>query len=252
MPPSEKPDHAQTHFGFEQVDWHEKTQRVRGVFDSVASRYDLMNDVMSAGLHRHWKARFVAALGTQPGKQILDLAGGTGDIAARIAKQHPHSQLTLCDINEQMLRQGQDRMIDQGRHGFDWICGNAEQLPFASDHFDHCTMAFGIRNVTDIPAALREIHRVLKPSGCFYCLEFSTVENPLLKPIYDVYSFSILPRMGEWIAHDRASYQYLAESIRQFPDQERFAAMLREAGFDNVHYQSLSGGIVAIHSGSKP
>ena len=246
-----KPENKQTHFGFEQVGWDEKTQRVRGVFDSVSARYDLMNDVMSGGMQRIWKTRYVAQLGLRSGQTLLDLAGGTGDIAARVYRRYPNAAITICDINESMLRQGVDRLFDQGIRTLDWTCGNAESLPFADGSFDACTMAFGIRNVTDIPAALREIFRVLKFGGRFMCLEFSTVKNPLLKPVYDAYSFQILPRMGEWIAQDKDSYQYLAESIRQFPDQETFAGMLRDAGFEQVRYQNMSGGIVAIHSGWK-
>lgn len=245
------PRDKQTHFGFEQVNWNEKTHRVRGVFDSVASRYDIMNDVMSGGMHRVWKARYVAQLSVRAGQKVLDLAGGTGDIAQRIRQHCPQADITICDINEAMLNQGVDRLFDQGIRELDWVCGNAESLPFSTGYFDACTMAFGIRNVTDIPAALREIYRTLKIGGRFFCLEFSTVKNPLLKPVYDAYSFRLIPKMGQWIAGDPASYQYLAESIRQFPDQETFSAMLCDAGFEQVRYQNLSGGIVAIHSGWK-
>lgn len=238
-----------THFGFEQVDWDDKTRRVRGVFDSVASRYDIMNDAMSLGVHRLWKDRFVSLLGLKSGARVLDLAGGTGDIALRIRSRYADAAITVCDINEAMLTQGRDRLFDKGIDGMRWACGNAEILPFADGAFDVCTMAFGIRNVTDIPAALRAIRRVLGPGGKVAFLEFSAVKNPLMKKLYDAYSFGVLPRVGELIAQDRASYQYLAESIRQFPDQDRFAAMMREAGFEDVNHQSLSGGVVAIHRG---
>lgn len=240
----------ETHFGFEKVAWEEKQSRVRGVFDAVASRYDLMNDVMSAGLHRHWKNALIDRLNPREGMHLLDVAGGTGDIAFRFLTRQPKGRVTVCDINQAMLEQGRDSAIDRNLlQNIEWACGNAESLPFPDAHFDAYTIAFGIRNVTDIPKALREAKRVLKPGGHFLCLEFSEVKLPLLAKIYERYSFDVIPRLGKLIAGDGAPYRYLVESIRQFPNQERFAGMIREAGLANVSYQSLQGGIVAIHSG---
>lgn len=261
-----------THFGFETVEAEEKTRRVRGVFNSVASNYDRMNDVMSLGLHRLWKRDFVSGLRLRAGQQVLDVAGGTGDIAF-LMRQSAEVAISLCDINHEMLKVGRQRSIKPSsfrtlrphRRNLDpspasglalddaltWVTGNAECLPFPSHHFDCVTIAFGIRNVTDIPAALREMFRVLKVGGQFACLEFSDVQNDVLKPLYDAYSFSLIPRFGEWVAGDKASYQYLVESIRQFPNQVRFAQMLREAGFEQVSYRNLTGGVVAIHKGWK-
>lgn len=244
-------EHAKTtHFGYESVGWDEKTQRVRGVFNSVASRYDVMNDVMSLGMHRLWKRDFAGSLNLQNGMKVLDLAGGTGDIAF-LMQRAASIDVTVCDINEMMLREGRDRAIDRNITGPEWLCGNAESLPFADGSFDRCTIAFGIRNVTDIPAALKEIQRVLKPGGRFACLEFSHPTVPVLKPVYERYSFDLIPRFGEWIAKDRESYQYLIESIRQFPNQKRFASMIEAAGLTQVKWRNLTGGIVAIHSGWK-
>jgi len=239
---------TKTHFGFESVEWDEKAARVRGVFDSVASRYDIMNDAMSGGMHRLWKGHMVRSLRLRDGMQILDLAGGTGDIAFRMIKQQA-VDVVVCDINATMLSEGRNRAIDKSIEGTHWLCGNAECLPLPDATFDACTIAFGIRNVTDIPAALRDIYRILKPGGQFACLEFSHVTNPLLKPAYEWYSFQCIPRMGELITKDRASYQYLIESIRQFPKQETFAQMIRDAGFSQVSYHNLNGGIVALHKG---
>ena len=239
---------TKTHFGFQSVDWDEKTHRVRGVFDSVASRYDIMNDVMSGGLHRLWKGHMVRSLHLRPDMQVLDLAGGTGDIAFRILKREA-VDITVCDINASMLSEGRNRAIDHAAHGAHWLCGDAECLPLPDASFDVCTIAFGIRNVTDIPAALRDIHRVLKPGGQFVCLEFSHVTNPALKPVYDWYSFNCIPRFGQLITHDKASYDYLVESIRQFPKQEAFVQMIRDAGFAQVSYQNMNGGVVAMHKG---
>lgn len=245
-----KEQEARTHFGFETVSPTEKTRRVRGVFDSVASRYDLMNDVMSLGAHRLWKREFVERLALRDGQHILDLAGGTGDIAF-LMHQKAAIDLHVCDINAEMLLQGRERAQDRGIHALQWICGNAESLPFAARDFHGCTMAFGIRNVTDIPAALSDIYRVLKPGGFFACLEFSEVKHSVLKPLYERYSFDLIPRFGEWVAGDRESYQYLVESIRQFPNQARFKRMIEAAGFEQVTYRNFSGGIVAMHVGWK-
>jgi ubiquinone/menaquinone biosynthesis methyltransferase len=256
----------QADFGFRRVAATEKTALVRDVFARVASRYDMMNDFMSLGIHRLWKREMVSTLAPQPGWQILDLAGGTGDIAFRIRDQAfgirhrgkppmPNAQshmpnVTICDINPAMLEVGRDRAIAQNRlSGLEWVCGNAESLPFPASRFDAATIAFGIRNVTDIPAALRSIHRVLKPGGRFLCLEFSRVAVEALAPLYDAYSFKLIPKIGELVAKDREAYQYLVESIRKFPPQERFADMLREAGFARVTYRNLSAGVVALHSG---
>lgn len=249
MPPSDEPLH--THFGFESVLWQEKRARVKGVFDSVASSYDVMNDLMSLGIHRLWKRAFMATLAPRQGKALLDVAGGTGDIALRyLDAVEGIGSVTLCDINAAMLSEGRDRLTNLNRtRNIEFLCGNAEALPVADRAFDYYTIAFGIRNVTDIPAALREAKRVLKPGGRFLCLEFSQVNNPLLAQCYDAFSFNVIPALGEWVAKDRASYQYLVESIRKFPPPEAFADMIRAAGFSRVTFTPLSGGIVAIHSG---
>lgn len=245
-----------THFGFRTVAKNEKAQLVRGVFDSVASNYDIMNDLMSGGVHRLWKNQMVDWLNPQPGWQSIDVGGGTGDIAFRIqdkiAKKGGTSHITVTDINHEMLKVGRARSIDEQRlSGLSWLCGNAESLPGPSNSFDAYTIAFCIRNVTDIPAALREAHRLLKPGSRFMCLEFSQVVMPFLDKFYDLYSFKILPEIGAVVAKDRDSYQYLAESIRNFPPQEEFAQMIRDAGFEQVSYRNLSGGIAAIHAGWK-
>ncbi len=239
-----------THFGFQEVPRDEKASRVRGVFDSVASRYDLMNDLMSAGLHRWWKSQMVAALPKQPQLQLLDLAGGTGDIAFRAQDLLPNAQITICDINAAMLGESQKRAIDQNRkQGLEWVCGNAETLPLPSASMDACTIAFGIRNVTDIPKSLREIHRVLKIGGKFLCLEFSplTTESAALNALYDLYSFQLIPRIGQAVTGDSESYQYLVESIRRFPNMETFQQMIESAGFSRVRFESFTFGVVALH-----
>lgn len=241
----------QTHFGFQTIDEQEKQQRVRGVFDSVANRYDVMNDVMSGGLHRLWKREMVSALAPRSGQQLLDVAGGTGDIAFRI-RNAEDATVTVCDINEAMLNEGKNRAINANkREGLSWVAGNAESLPFPDNHFDGYTIAFGIRNVTHIDKALTEAYRVLKIGGKFLCLEFSHIPNESLAKIYDLYSFNVIPWMGEKITHDRASYQYLVESIRRFPNQEKFADMMMAGGFGNVIYRNMTGGVVALHSGRK-
>lgn len=239
-------------FGFEQVDWADKARRVKGVFDSVAPRYDLMNDLMSGGVHRLWKRHAIDTLGLLPQHQVLDLASGTGDLALRMAPMlSEQGSITLSDINESMLRIGRDRMIDAGHLQARYAVANAEALPFADNSFDRITMAFGLRNVTDKQQALNELQRVLKPGGLLMVVEFSRVTDPLLAKAYDWYSFNILPNLGEWVAKDRASYQYLAESIRMHPDQETLASMFRSAGLMRVSYENLTGGVVAIHKGWK-
>lgn len=238
-------------FGFRRVSEYEKTRLVKGVFDSVAARYDLMNDLMSGGIHRLWKAQLIDRLAPRPGQSLLDLAGGTGDIARRFLKRAGQgASVIVCDINETMLRYGRDRSIDGGMLGdIAWVVGDAADLPLETDSVDACTISFGLRNVTRIAAALREARRVLKPGGRFLCLEFSRVEVPLLRRAYDLYSFAVLPRLGQAVASDRDAYQYLVESIRRFPPQAELAAMMREAGFEQVSWRNLSGGIAAIHSG---
>lgn len=236
-------------YGFQWVDPEEKTARVGSVFRRVASRYDLMNDLMSGGLHRLWKDHFVAKVRPRAGERILDMAGGTGDIAFRMAARG--AQVTVADINPAMLEVGRNRAEERHIAGLEWQEQNAETLSFADARFNAYTIAFGIRNVTDIPAALREAHRVLKPGGRFYCLEFSHVELPGLADVYEWYSMKVVPRLGEIVARDREAYQYLVESIRRFPPAPRFAQMIREAGFANVRHELLLGGVVAIHAGWK-
>ena len=224
---------------------------VRGVFDSVARKYDVMNDVMSGGLHRLWKREMIATLKPRDGMKILDVAGGTGDIAFRM-KEVANVDVTVCDINHSMLREGTHRAIDMNaREGLSWVCGDAEALPVPDNSFDAYTIAFGIRNVTHMDKALAEAYRVLKIGGRFLCLEFSHMENPLLAKAYDAYSFNVIPRMGEKITGDRDAYQYLVESIRRFPKQKEFARMIEAAGFGNVTYRNMTGGCVALHSGRK-
>ncbi len=240
-----------THFGYKTVDESEKSTLVRGVFDSVAARYDVMNDLMSAGLHRLWKNEMVAWLNPKDNMRVLDVAGGTGDIAFRI-KEKASCHVTICDINYHMLHEGKNRATDRNiREDIDWVCGDAENLPLPDDSMDAYTIAFGIRNVTHIDKALAEAHRVLKIGGRFLCLEFSHLQNDFLQKIYDAYSFAAIPRIGKLVTGDSESYQYLVESIRKFPKQEEFAGMIRAAGFANVQYRNLSQGVVAIHSGRK-
>ncbi|MGJ8663129.1 MAG: bifunctional demethylmenaquinone methyltransferase/2-methoxy-6-polyprenyl-1,4-benzoquinol methylase UbiE [Marinicella sp.] len=242
-----------THFGFKEVASEEKEQLVGKVFTSVAAKYDLMNDMMSGGVHRLWKRHFVSTSGIHQGDLVLDLAGGTGDIAKLLMPQiGDEGHVIIGDINQAMLDVGNDRMIDAGFLGrFKCIQMNAEQLPFDDNSIDAITMAFGLRNVTNKQQALDEMHRVLKPSGKALVLEFSKVNNRLLKQFYEFYSFKILPEIGHFVANDRDSYQYLVESIEQHPDQESLKCMFEKAGMEMCSYENLSGGIVAIHKGYK-
>jgi demethylmenaquinone methyltransferase/2-methoxy-6-polyprenyl-1,4-benzoquinol methylase len=240
-----------TDFGYQQVPATEKAARVRAVFDSVAGNYDLMNDLMSAGAHRIWKRFTLSQTGLRPGQRALDVAGGTGDLAAGMAKQVGTSGLVvLSDINAAMLGVGRDALTDRGLvSNVRYSLANAERLPFPDSSFDCVTIGFGLRNVTDKPAALRSMARVLRPGGQLLILEFSRPVVPGLKPLYDAYSFSVLPWLGKVVARDEASYRYLAESIRRFPDQPTLIGMMQEAGLDNCRYHNLSGGIVALHRG---
>lgn len=240
-------------FGYKRVNPSDKTKMVEGVFDNVASRYDLMNDLMSGGIHRLWKNRFVQMMHPRANRKLLDVAGGTGDIAFRYRKAAGESaKITVCDINKEMLKVGRDRAIDRGYlKGFEWVEGNAESLPFDDREFHLYSIAFGLRNVTRIDNALSDAYRVLKPGGQFFCLEFSHLKNAALQKMYDEYSFRIIPKIGEIVAKDRDSYQYLVESIRQFPKQAELSARLETAGFENVKVINLSGGIAAIHVGTK-
>jgi demethylmenaquinone methyltransferase/2-methoxy-6-polyprenyl-1,4-benzoquinol methylase len=242
-----------THFGFKHVPLGDKVNLVKGVFDSVAAKYDVMNDVMSAGIHRLWKAQTIDQAQVKPGFQVLDLAGGTGDLTAAFAqKVGPEGRVILADINESMLRVGRDKLIDKGVSGnVEYVIANAECLPFQENSFDLITIAFGLRNVTDKQAALRSMFKCLKPGGKLMVLEFSKVQNETLAKAYDFYSFNILPKMGQWIAGDEESYRYLAESIRMHPDQETLKSLMQEAGFMPVHYQNMTGGMVALHTGWK-
>ena len=237
---------SSTHFGFESVDEQEKASRVRGVFDSVASKYDVMNDLMSVGMHRAWKAYTVLVANVKSGQKVLDIAGGTGDLALAFApKVGSTGQVVHTDINEAMLREGRNRLLDAGVSLPTLAC-DAEHLPFADAYFDVITVAFGLRNMTHKDAALLEMNRVLKPGGKLLVLEFSKVAKPLEK-IYDWYSFKVLPKLGKLVANDDASYQYLAESIRMHPDQDTLKAMMLKGGFGHVDYHNLSGGVVALH-----
>ncbi len=236
-------------FGYEDVAPAEKTARVGDVFKSVASSYDLMNDAMSGGMHRLWKDRFVRRVKPRRGEQILDMAGGTGDIAFRMVPSE--ASITVADINPAMLEVGMARAQKRGIDGLVWTEANAEVLTFPDRFFDAYTIAFGIRNVTDIPQALREAHRVLRRGGRFFCLEFSTVEWPGFAEVYDAYSHHLVPKLGQLLARDADSYRYLIESIRRFPPMPRFEQMIRDAGFTNTKVEPIMGGLVAIHSGWK-
>jgi demethylmenaquinone methyltransferase/2-methoxy-6-polyprenyl-1,4-benzoquinol methylase len=248
---TEKSSAGQTDFGFEQVAWSEKARRVRGVFDSVANRYDLMNDLMSAGAHRLWKRFTLSCTRLRPGQRALDVAGGTGDLTLGMLKQvGPSGLVVLTDINAEMLARGRDRLIDTGHVvNARVVQANAECLPFLPRQFDCVTIGFGLRNVTDKAAALASMRSMLRPGGQLIVLEFSQLAIPALRPFYDAYSFHVLPKLGELVAGDAESYRYLAESIRKHPDQETLLGMMREAGLEDCSYQNLSGGIVAVHRG---
>jgi demethylmenaquinone methyltransferase/2-methoxy-6-polyprenyl-1,4-benzoquinol methylase len=244
-------------FGERSVSPDEKTGLVRGVFDNVAIKYDLMNDLMSGGVHRLWKDRFVRQIRPRPGLHYLDVAGGTGDIAFRIKKkiapENTNARITICDLNENMLNVGRDRAIDRGwLDAFDWVTGNAESLPLPDSSVDVYTIAFGLRNVTHIDTALAEAFRVLRPGGRFFCLEFSHVQDRMLSKAYDIFSENVIPRLGEAVANDRESYQYLVESIRKFPNQPALKRRIADSGFKNAGFSNLSAGIAAIHYGNKP
>jgi demethylmenaquinone methyltransferase/2-methoxy-6-polyprenyl-1,4-benzoquinol methylase len=241
-----------THFGFQDVPEHEKAGRVQGVFSSVASKYDVMNDAMSLGIHRLWKDAMMDWLAPRPGQKLLDVAGGTGDISFRFLKRAGRGHATVLDLTEPMLIEGRKRAeANAMSDSLDWVVGDAMNLPFENNTFDVYTISFGIRNVTRPQEALNEAFRVLRPGGRLMVLEFSQIPNELMQKVYDLYSFNIIPRLGQAIANDRDSYQYLVESIRKFPDQDTFLSMVRQAGFDNAKYRNLSMGIACLHSGWK-
>lgn len=243
-----------THFGFKTINADEKVGMVAGVFHSVAAKYDIMNDLMSAGVHRVWKRFTIEVSGVRKGNSVLDVAGGTGDLTAKFSRLvGPEGRVVLADINDSMIAVGRDKLTDLGVvDNIEYVQANAESLPFEDNSFDVVSIAFGLRNVTDKEAALRSMLRVLKPGGRLLVLEFSHPENPLLQKAYDTYSFSILPKLGQWVAGDAQSYQYLAESIRMHPNQETLKGMMQDAGFEHVDYYNMTGGIVALHKGTKP
>lgn len=242
-----------THFGFQEVPLEEKARKVAGVFQSVAGKYDVMNDLMSFGVHRLWKRFCLQLSGVRSGQHVLDLAGGTGDLALKfVDRVAPGGSVVLSDINPAMLEQGRLRMLDQGIvNGVEYVQANAESLPFADNRFDCITIAFGLRNVTDKEKALGSMYRVLKPGGRLLVLEFSKPATRALEKLYDEYSFNVIPKLGRWVAGDEDSYQYLVESIRMHPDQETLKAMMESQGYEGVEYFNLSGGIVALHRGYK-
>ncbi|WP_439886543.1 bifunctional demethylmenaquinone methyltransferase/2-methoxy-6-polyprenyl-1,4-benzoquinol methylase UbiE [Pseudomonas sp. MBLB4123] len=243
-----------THFGFQDVPESQKAQKVAEVFHSVAAKYDLMNDLLSGGLHRLWKRFTIELSGVRPGNRVLDIAGGTGDLTKQFARLvGPQGEVVLADINESMLKVGRDRLLDRGVAGnVTFVQADAEKLPFPDNHFDCVTIAFGLRNVTHKEDALRSMLRVLKPGGRLLVLEFSKPSSELLSKVYDTYSFRFMPLMGKLITNDAESYRYLAESIRMHPDQDSLKAMMAEAGFERVTYHNMTGGIVALHRGIKP
>ncbi|MBN3564663.1 bifunctional demethylmenaquinone methyltransferase/2-methoxy-6-polyprenyl-1,4-benzoquinol methylase UbiE [Aliamphritea spongicola] len=250
----QKKSQDQTHFGFEQVNVDEKAGKVADVFHSVASKYDVMNDLMSGGIHRVWKKLTIEQSGVRRGHQVLDIAGGTGDLTMRFSRLvGSEGKVILADINDSMLKVGRDRLMDRGITGnVEFVQANAEALPFPDNSFNCITIAFGLRNVTDKDKALASMTRVLKPGGKLMVLEFSKTENPLLTKVYDTYSFSLLPKIGKLITGDEDSYRYLAESIRMHPDQETLKDMMTNAGLVQCKYQNMTGGIVALHTGIKP
>lgn len=243
----------QVDFGYENVTRDEKKQRVRGVFENVASKYDVMNDAMSLGLHRYWKNALVERLNPKPNQHILDLAGGTGDVAFRLLQKQPQCHVTILDTTHAMVDIAQQRCINNGfaAKQIDFVVGDGEAIPYPSSYFDHCCISFGLRNVSDIALVLREIYRVIKPGGSFYCLEFSTLQQEFLGKLYDDYSFNIIPKLGQMIVGDKDSYVYLAESIRRFPAQEKLKEMMIETGFGKVNCRNFHHGIVALHHGIK-
>jgi demethylmenaquinone methyltransferase / 2-methoxy-6-polyprenyl-1,4-benzoquinol methylase len=255
-PPVDPPDPGNASFGFREVSTAEKPSLVRGVFESVADRYDLMNDLMSGGIHRLWKSTMIDCLRPRPGQHFVDVAGGTGDIAFRILERlsaggsATSSRIVVCDLTPAMLAVGRDRAIDRGiLSGIEWVNGDAESLPFGDRSFDAYTVAFGLRNLTHLDQALTEARRVLRPGGRLLCLEFSHVAVPILDRLYDLYSFQVLPLLGQIVAHDRPAYQYLVESIRRFPRQDELAQRIAAAGFERVTFRNLTAGIAALHSG---
>src|SRR5690554_4091267 len=243
-----------THFGYQTVAESQKAEKVAEVFHSVASRYDLMNDVLSGGMHRLWKRQTIELSGVRRGNQVLDIAGGTGDLTRKFSSLvGPEGEVVLADINDSMLKVGRDRLLDKGvSSNVSFVQADAEALPFPDNHFDVVTIAFGLRNVTHKDAAIRSMLRVLKPGGRLLVLEFSKPTNPLFGKVYDLYSFTALPLFGKLITQDSESYRYLAESIRMHPDQETLKGMMQEAGFERVTYHNMTGGIVALHRGVKP
>jgi demethylmenaquinone methyltransferase/2-methoxy-6-polyprenyl-1,4-benzoquinol methylase len=241
-----------THFGAQTIPEDEKAGKVRNLFTDVANKYDVMNDVMSMGIHRIWKEAMMDWLAPRPGQKLLDVAGGTGDVSFKFLKRAGHGHATVCDLTEGMLIEGRKRAEAEAmQDSLDWVVGDAMDLPFENNTFDVYTISFGIRNVTRPQEALNEAYRVLKPGGRLMVLEFSQLPNPAMQKAYDLYSFNVIPRMGQLIANDRDSYQYLVESIRNFPDQETFLGMVRAAGFEQAKYRNLTMGIAALHSGWK-
>ncbi|GIU12043.1 MULTISPECIES: bifunctional demethylmenaquinone methyltransferase/2-methoxy-6-polyprenyl-1,4-benzoquinol methylase UbiE [unclassified Shewanella] len=242
-----------THFGYKTVEAEKKADLVAGVFHSVAAKYDIMNDVMSFGIHRMWKRFTIESAGARPGMKVLDLAGGTGDLTAKFSRIVGETgQVTLADINDSMLKVGREKLRDKGIVGnVNYVQANAEALPFPDNHFDIITIAFGLRNVTDKDAAIASMLRVLKPGGKLLVLEFSKPQHEIMRKVYDIYSFKVLPKMGSLITQDADSYEYLAESIRMHPDQETLKQMMENAGFEQVNYTNMTDGIVALHKGYK-
>lgn len=253
MTQQDKSNGNSTHFGYQTVAKEDKAAKVAEVFHSVAGKYDVMNDLMSFGIHRVWKRYTIERAAARPGHKILDIAGGTGDLTAKFSKiVGAEGKVTLADINDSMIKVGRAKLVDSGVVGnVDFVQANAESLPFPDNHFDRITIAFGLRNVTEKEKALQSMYRILKPGGKLLVLEFSKPALPLLSKVYDIYSFSLLPAMGKVVANDSESYKYLAESIRMHPDQETLKGMMSDAGFDEVEYTNLTGGVVALHIGKK-